>query len=545
MKIKTLIFILFQVQWILGQTTTADLYVCFTKDAFTKCNGNPYQCITASNKLSDFQPQFEVGLAITKAKLEQMKIDALRKSGTVENVEKLERIFKIEISNPTEIRLLKVRELLEQLNSVAYVCSVSNEPIVPPSDIPPATPNYEPLQTYIQSNPGLNMQYAWNLNYNGQGIKIRDVEYGFNANHEDLTGTTSFIFPGMTISSSATTDYTEHGTGVFGIVFGDKGGYGISGLAYGATEMVLFPEWQQSGYNRIYAISQGVANSTIGDVIIFEMQENGPDIGSTDYVMAEYNQLVWDLTKAATDAGITVVAAAGNGGVNLDSTLFDSYHARGNSGAIIVGAGTANLAHNRIFYSTYGSRVDLQGWGENVISCGNIGLLNFIQIGGDPNQSYLTFTGTSSATAMIAGCASVLQSFFHAQTGDYLSPQQIRQVLHDTGWDQGDSAAGSIGPLPNMQAAIESIIQQLSTAELQNQPFLGLYPNPATDFVTVYVATQPNNQLLQCFDAFGKQVLDVSIANQYNWDISDYASGVYFVRLTSEQGTVVKKIIKQ
>jgi hypothetical protein len=102
----------------------------------------------------------------------------------------------------------------------------------------------------------------------------------------------------MTISSSASESFTEHGTAVFGILYAHKGNYGVSGLAHGAQELVLFPEWQQSGYNRINAVSQSINNSTIGDVIVYEMQVNV--FTSSDFVTAEYNQVVWDLPKAAT-----------------------------------------------------------------------------------------------------------------------------------------------------------------------------------------------------------------------------------------------------
>ena len=106
-----------------------------------------------------------------------------------------------------------------------------------------------------------------------------------------------------------------------------------------AQMSILYPEWtEEYGYNRVLATSNAIDNSASGDIIIFEMQTYGPN---GNFVLAEYEQAIWDLTKAATDAGIIVVAAAGNGGVNLDATSFNNYNARGDSGAIIVGAGSA------------------------------------------------------------------------------------------------------------------------------------------------------------------------------------------------------------
>ena len=59
------------------------------------------------------------------------------------------------------------------------------------------------------------------------------------------------------------------------------------------------------------------------------------------------------------------VATGGNGNQDLDSHPYLSYQARGDSGAIMVGAGSGNVNHRRLNFSNYGSRFDLQGWGKN------------------------------------------------------------------------------------------------------------------------------------------------------------------------------------
>ncbi|MEM7186189.1 MAG: T9SS type A sorting domain-containing protein [Bacteroidota bacterium] len=76
---------------------------------------------------------------------------------------------------------------------------------------------------------------------------------------------------------------------------------------------------------------------------------------------------------------------------------------------------------------------------------------------------------------------------------------------------------------------------------------VGLIPNPATNEVTIAIA-QPVEADIRVFDLTGKQVifqLDVAVENTYALDISSLNSGVYFVRINSEIGTVTKKLIKQ
>src|SRR5690554_7387640 len=89
------------------------------------------------------------------------------------------------------------------------------------------------------------------------------------------------------------------------------------------------------------AINQSVA----GDVILYEMQTGGVNATQTvpNYVPAEYVNSIWDATKAATTAGIHIVAAAGNGDQNLDYSSYTSYINRGDSGALIIEIGRAHV----------------------------------------------------------------------------------------------------------------------------------------------------------------------------------------------------------
>ena len=397
---------------------------------------------------TDYAIALQKGIGITENKLEKLATNAIKNNKSSASVYKLKKIYKVQSPYNDNETLYELAEKLEALDGVEYVSLVSLTPVEPPYDIPPPTPNYESLQTYLNPNPGVDMRHAWSLGLTGEGIRVRDVEYGLNGNHEALNERNVAIASGMDISPDATVDYTEHGTAVFGIVMGDDADYGITGMAYSASEMLLFPEWQSIGYDRIYAVQRSIEESEEGDVIIYEMQT----WGMYDYVPAEYDNVVWDLTKAASDAGIIVVAAAGNGNENLDHPFYDEYNARGNSGAIIVGAGSPDISHTPLYFTTYGSRVDVQGWGINVFASG---YGDYYQIGGDFNQNYTMFSGTSSATPIVSSCVIVLQSYYYSLAGEYMISQEMRDLLVDTGIPQGGSK--HIGPLPNMKKAIEKI----------------------------------------------------------------------------------------
>jgi hypothetical protein len=126
--------------------------------------------------------------------------------------------------------------------------------------------------------------------------------------------------------------------------------------------------------------------------------------------------------------------------------------ARGDSGSLIVGGGRSDASHDKLNYSTYGSRVNVQGWGHYVATTGygHYGS----EYGGDPDQGYWTqFNGTSSATPIVAGACALIQSYCKNTYGFLLGPLEMRQLIVDTGVPQG--SGGHIGPLPNVRTAME------------------------------------------------------------------------------------------
>ena len=307
------------------------------------------------------------------------------------------------------------------------------------------------MQTYPGSDPGLNMTAAWALgSARGAGIKIADCEYGYVAGHEDLCNIT--MEPGQTIHPNVITfGWDEHGTAVFGEMISVDNLYGCTGLVPDA-QGYFFTEWSvEEGLRRVTAIANAIASVDPGDVVVLEMQTTGPGGG---FGPAELDPAVWTLVRNATDAGIVVVAAAGNGNQNLDSAVYAEYRGRGDSGAIIVGAGSSDLNHDKLSFSTYGSRVNVQGWGQNVFT---LGYGSFAQHGGDKNQRYTSgFNGTSSATPFVASCAVALQSLAEQRLGRRLTPLELRDMLVRTGIPQG--SGGHVGPFPDMVAAAAEIV---------------------------------------------------------------------------------------
>lgn len=478
----------------------------------------------------------------SESKLNQLRTDALRTVNSTESIDRIASFYTFSDFNDNLIHWLKT-------NDITYFFS-DNEPVPPPSDIPPTTPSFFAQQNYLQANPGLNVEAVWNLGFNGQNTTIHNIEYGFNKNHEEFHVFNCNIAPNMDVNSSTTIDFIEHGTATMGVLYGNNGAYGVTGIAYGAQQVWLYPEWQQIGYNRVNAINQALNNSVIGDIIVYEMQALGFNGNSFNpkYVPAEYNPLVWNVTKALTDTGRIVVAAAGNGNQNLDDFEYQSYMNRGDSGAIIIGAGTSDTTLSRLSFSTYGSRVDVQAWGQNVRTSGGFTGASVTQVGGDFNQSYMTFSGTSSATALVGGIAAVAQSIYRANNTDFLTSQQLRTILIHTGIPQGGDTSTPIGPIPNLLNVYNFIQQNLSVTSIEGKNNVVVYPNPSKGIFTVSLGNLLP-ETIEVYDLMGKLILKnkaIIVSNfQTSIDLTSVAQGVYFIKISANGQNSVKRIIKE
>lgn len=339
--------------------------------------------------------------------------------------------------------------IADELETLRFVEYTSPEPVTPPPP-PSLTPDFTHLQTYNQGDLGNNIigmyiEYAWDLGIAGQGIKIADIEWGFDYDHEDLQRDTF-------IELRATTDhsYDDHGTAVAGIMYAIENTFGMTGMVHQAD---TFYGISEINGGRVSGIALGLEHLEEGDVFVYEMQTWGQNF---QFVPADFDLPVWDITNAATEAGIIVVAAAGNGNQNLDDPFYNEYNARGDNGSIIVGAGTRAGRH-RASFSTYGSRVNVQGWGDwTVAACGYGDLYN-----GGTHKTYTnSFAGTSSATALVGGAVVAVQSFAKNELGFVLTPHEMRELLIETGTAQGSGwGLGNLVPQPNVQAAIEYLLE--------------------------------------------------------------------------------------
>lgn len=328
---------------------------------------------------------------------------------------------------------------------------------------PPATPKFISSQGYL--NPavsGLDAKYAWSQYANhGEGIRFADLEYTFNADHAE--------FPVITVVGATPQDPgfgDSHGTAVLGIVASQDNGWGVTGICSNAS-FYFAGTFTDGIWNIAGAITNCAAIFDAGDVLIIEQQVAGPLYDGTSQnglVPVEWDIATYNAIVNAVGSGIIVVEAAGNGAQDLDAAIYSQgndghwpFLPEHDSGAIIVGAGAvpggSTADRSRLWFSNWGSRINVQGWGEKVTTTG-YGDLYSVE---GPNKYFTSaFNGTSSATPTVAGICTLLQSVAKSRPGGPLAPELLRSTLMATGSPQTSGAnplSQHIGPRPNLKAA--------------------------------------------------------------------------------------------
>lgn len=361
----------------------------------------------------------------------------------------------VEISVPPE----ESEKLLDALRAhpavqTAYRAVV---PPPPPVDIPPATPDGEPDQGYLSAAPeGIEAAYAWTVaGGKGQGVKVVDIEYSWRETHEDLESSV-----GAAECFPPTAEHIEHGTASMGLLIAGQNGYGVSGIAHLATPIFVTDHPQGMSYSVARAIDCAMTLLDPGDVMLIEAQTYGPN---GTFVPVEWDQAEFDAISIATAVGIVVVEPAGNGGEDLDDEIYGGlFDGRvRDSGAIVVGAGAppdygTQPDRSRLEFSSYGGRLTSQGWGDDVVTTG---YGDAFDGDGDPDQYYTAvYSGTSSASAMVAAAVASFQGAHRACGVEPLEPILVRNHLAWTGSPQWSGPyPGNIGSRPNLRTAIDAL----------------------------------------------------------------------------------------
>jgi hypothetical protein len=400
---------------------------------------------------------------MAQAPLEDLSV-FYRVEAPAERLEELRE--QLEASELVEGAFLKPAVELPQINDMTPL----------PEEPPPATADFSSRQIYLDAPPsGVDARWAWTqAGGRGRDIRIIDIEGAWRFTHEDLTQNQGGVVAGTQIAG---VNWRNHGTGVLGVYSGDVNPIGVIGMSSDAIASAV----SHGGIGSAGAINQAASRLRAGDLMLLEMHRPGPRhnfASRTDqrgYIAVEWWPDDFAAILNATNRGIIVVEAAGNGAENLDDVLYQTpapgfpagwrnsfRRANRDSGAIVVGAGapppgTHGANHgpdrSRLDFSNWGALVDAQGWGREVTTCG----YGDLQGGSNEDLWYTdTFSGTSSASPIVTGAIACIQGMAKARGRAVLTPAQVRNCLRSTGSPQQDApgrpATQRIGNRPDIRA---------------------------------------------------------------------------------------------
>ncbi len=366
------------------------------------------------------------------------------------------------------------------------------------AEAPPATPDFTSRQGYLGPAPvGIDAHYAWTqAGGRGRNVRICDVEGGWNFSHEDLRRNQG----GVVGTNSTNAGWLNHGTAVVGEIGGDRNAFGITGICPDAhvRGVSIF-----GGVGSAGAIRAAANLLRPGDIILIELHRPGPratGVGQQGFIAMEWWPDDFAAIRYAVNRGICVIEAAGNGAEDLDHPIYNTprpgfpsdwrnpfNRSQRDSGAVIVGAGAPPPGTNgrnhgpdrsRLGFSNFGSAVDVQGWGREVVTTG----YGDLQGGSNTNLHYTErFSGTSSASPIVVGALGCVQGVLRARRRVPLSPARARDLFRASGSPQQDAAgrprSQRIGRRPNLRQLIP---MALRTNEWIGVQFNGTIPGNAT-----------------------------------------------------------------
>ncbi|MEB8652791.1 putative mucin/carbohydrate-binding domain-containing protein [Bacillus cereus] len=391
--------------------------------------------------------------------IEIEKLSVQSKSVANESANNLLNYYIVQAPNNIEIELLLKKFETSPLVEEAYI---QEKQILTPPEIQLPNLSVNPYddprfknQGYLEAAPkGINASHAWSIKGgDGKDTTFVDMEYGWLLNHEDLVNKNIKLMSGQNISQ-----HRAHGTSVLGIVSSEDNQIGNIGIAPKANVKVISQIRDNGIYNTADAILSAVHNLQAGDILLLEAQAS---YDGYKYLPVEVHPDIFDAIRVGTDKGIIIIEAGANGSNDLDN--FKDRNGKKilnrnspdfkDSGAIMVGAGSSTVPHQRLWFSNYGSRLDVYGWGENVDTTS-----------ANPSQNTTnlytsTFSGTSSASPIIAGAATSIQGIAKEHRGSPYTPAELRNILSNpnTGTKSQDPWNDRIGVLPDLKSILDNL----------------------------------------------------------------------------------------
>ncbi|MDP5957787.1 MAG: S8/S53 family peptidase [Candidatus Marinimicrobia bacterium] len=395
----------------------------------------------------------------------------------------------------------------------------------------------------------INCHTAHQAGYTGQGVRVLILDTGFNTERsvfDSLTIIDEWDFindDGNTANeNNDVSNQHNHGTLVFSTLAGYDPG-NLIGPAFDSEFLLAKTEdvpneSQVEEDNYVAALEWGeqlgadVMSSSLGYLDWYSYCDMDGNTGVTTIAV-----------DIAISLGMLCVTSAGNWGTaepppNPCDTLYYYISAPADADSVIS-VGAVNSEGEIASFSSHGPTYDgrikpevcargVSTWGVNANS-----------------DSYRTASGTSLSAPLVSGAAAVILSAHPDWT-----PMEVREAMMMTA-DNANSPDNDYGyGLIDVMAAID---YETSAIDGNNVPekfsVLNVYPNPFNSKVQIkYSIPEDGDVVFDIYNILGENVDQIIKKNQlkgkyqFQWRTDQYASGTYFLKLSSGQYSQFQKL---
>ena len=432
----------------------------------------------------------------------------VKESFKVSKSEALKRTYRVECIEEGQLDNL-MRQLSSNPN-VEYAEHIQfAQRFITPNDLLPNTVGTNG-QWYLYK---VRAQQAWDIQTGDSTIKVAICDDAFDINHPDMQGVFN---PGSDVAGfdsdvTPPTPEFDHGTFIAGLIAANtNNNIGIASLAYGVK---IIPIKIANDFDPTQA-SYGLEG-------INEAVNLNADLINVSWGFSDLSQSLLSVVENALQAGIPIIAAAGNTG---DVTV--NYPA-GCLGVISVASTTNTDA--RSSFSTYGSSIDISAPGSSLYSI-------------KPGGLYTVKSGTSFSAPLVTAAVALMLS-----QNNELSNEQIISCLR-SGADNIDifnpTAQGLMGAgRLNVQQSLNCLVQLNAQYDVEILSIL----NPTlsscnTNFSPVVRVRNNGSQTITSLQLNCQ--LDANFPVQYNWTGSIAQGQIELITLNSLSAPVGNHSIK-
>ena len=427
--------------------------------------------------------------------------------------------------------------------------------------------NVEPIRGMTQNIKHVYADKAWNAGFTGKGVLVGVIDTGVNF-HKDLEnnlwdGGEEYPNHGYNTfeNSHDLTDGYNHGTHCAGIICGDGTSGTQTGIAPDATIMCV-KVMDDGGAGDVNTVCSGIEFAIEHGADVLNMSLGFPNAAMST------REALRQTYENALEANVAIVTAVGNDGMlSLTYPVPNSVRVPGgcpppwihpdqqaNAGGLsaCIAVGAVDY-HNRVAdFSSKGPftwqtssyedypylpgreigliRPDVCAPGVGIISCSN-----------KNSSGYESMDGTSQATPCVTGVICLM-----LEKKPYLTPAQICEALETTATKLSETKSNETGSgCVNTMLALQKIEEYddlTNVADVYNDN-ISIYPNPANE--KLYIETEIEIEEVSIFDIYGRRQELSAVSGQPSAiDVSGLKSGIYFVKINTEEGNIVKRIIK-